>query len=115
MSAVPTAARGASPAARLAVSLAFLVAFLWEVLGAVSNLLAWMQFATLLGRSLSLFAWAVLVVGLLIPLAAFAAAVLVGRSRSAGVLALILAVALCASEALTLSQLAFFQAGIGAL
>lgn len=104
--------RGSSPAARLAVSVAFLVAFLWEVLGAVSNLLAWTQFATLLGRSLSLFAWTVLVLGLVIPVAAFVAAVVVGRRRPAGILAVILAVALCASEALTLSQLAFFQAGI---
>ena len=36
---------------RIAVALAFLVAFLWELLGAVSNLLAWTSFAALAGRA----------------------------------------------------------------
>jgi hypothetical protein len=98
--------------ARLAVALAFLLAFLWELLGAVSNLLAWTSFATLVGRGLTAFAWVVLVIGLVIPPVAYALGLLVGRRGTPGRLALVLLVALCASEALTLSQLAFFQAGI---
>lgn len=105
----------ASVGARLAVSAAFLVAFLWQVLGAVSNLLAWTGFAALLHRQLNAFAWTVLAVGLVIPVGVFVTAVVLGRRASAGVLALILLVALCVSEALTISQLAFFQSGIDAL
>lgn len=100
---------------RLLVAAAFAVAFLWQVLGSVSNLLAWTGFAAVLGRQLSSFAWVILLLGLVIPVATFAAALVLGRRRSAGRLALILLAALCASQALGLSQLAFFQAGIGAL
>ena len=99
--------------ARLGVILAFLIAFLWELLGAVSNLLAWTDFAASVGRGLTSFAWVVLIVGLLIPALAFGLALVVGRRSAPGRLALVLLVALCTSEALTLSQLAFFQAGIG--
>jgi hypothetical protein len=101
------------PGLRLAVALAFLLAFLWELLGAMSNLLAWAGFAAVLHRSLSAFAWLVLGGGVLVPLAAYALAVLLARRRSPGALALVLLVAFAASEALTLSLLAFFQVGIG--
>jgi hypothetical protein len=97
---------------RVAVALAFLLGFLWELLGAVSNLLAWTSFAALVGRGLTSFAWIVLLVGLLIPPLAYVLGLVVGRRATAGRLALVLLAALCASEALTLSQLAFFQAGI---
>jgi hypothetical protein len=101
------------PGARLAVALAFLLAFLWELLGAASNLLAWAGFAAVLHRQLSAFAWTVLLVGIAIPAVAYGAAVVLGRGRPPGSLALLLLVAFCASEALSLGVLAFFQAAIG--
>jgi hypothetical protein len=100
-------------AAPLAVALAFLLVFLWELLGAVSNLLAWAGFAAVLHRQLSAFAWLVLLAGLVIPVLAYGITVALGRRRSAGTLALMFLVAFAASEALNLSLLAFFQAGIG--
>ncbi|HEV7623909.1 MAG TPA: hypothetical protein VGO26_07225 [Amnibacterium sp.] len=101
------------PGLRLAIALAFLLAFLWELLGAVSNLLAWAGFAAALHRQLSAFAWLVLGGGVLVPVVAYALAVLLGRRRTPGTFALILLVAYAASQALTLSLLAFFQVGIG--
>ena len=105
--------RGAG--ARFAVASAFGLGFLWQVLGGVSNLLALLGFAAAQGRQLNSTILGILLVGLVIPLAAFAAAVVVGRKRSAGPLALILLIALCASQALGLSQLAFFQSVVGSL
>ena len=101
------------PGLRLAIALAFLLAFLWELLGAVSNLLAWAGFAAVLHRQLSAFAWLVLGAGVLLPVVAYVLAVLLGRARRPGTLALMLVVAYAASQALTLSLLAFFQVGIG--
>jgi hypothetical protein len=112
VTAVTTSPRS-RPGVRLAVALAFLLAFLWELLGAVSNLLAWAGFAAVLHRQLSAFAWLVLGTGVVVPVAAFGLAVLLGRRRTAGTLALMLLVAYAASQALTLSLLAFFQVGIG--
>lgn len=106
---------GGRPAARLAVAAAFSLGFLWQAYGAVSNLLAWAQFAALFGRQLSAFAWAVLVLGLLIPVVVLGGTLVLGRRRRARVLALMLLVALCASQALGVSQLAFFLAGVRAL
>jgi hypothetical protein len=102
-------------APRIAVAAAFALGFLWQVYGAVSNLLVWLNFAGLMGSGLSAFAWVVLLVGIVIPVAAFGAALLVGRRRTARSLALVLVLALCVSEALSLSQLAFFLSVIGAL
>lgn len=104
-----------SAGARFAVASAFGIGFLWQVLGAVSNLLALLGFAAAQGRQLNSTILGILLVGLAVPLAAFAAAVVLGRRRSAGPLALILLVALCASQALGLSQLAFFQSVVGNL
>lgn len=105
--------RATRPGLRLAVALAFLLAFLWELLGAVSNLLAWAGFAAVLHRELSAFAWLVLGAGVAVPVGAFLLTVALGRRRTAGTLALMLVVAYAASQALTLSLLAFFQIGIG--
>lgn len=106
-------APGRRPALRLAIALAFLLVFLWELLGAVSNLLAWAGFAAVLHRQLSAFAWLVLGSGVIVPVAAYVLAVVLGRRRTPGTLALLLLVAYAASQALTLSLLAFFQIGIG--
>jgi hypothetical protein len=103
----------ARPGLRLAIALAFVLLFLWELLGAVSNLLAWAGFAAVLHRQLSAFAWLVLGAGVLVPIAAFVLAVLLTRRRTPGTVALVLVVAYAASQALTLSLLAFFQVGIG--
>ena len=112
MTAVAEAPR-TRPGLRLAVALAFLLAFLWELLGAVSNLLAWAGFAAVLHRQLSAFAWLVLGTGVVVPIAAYALTVVLGRRRAPGTLALMLLVAYAASQALTLSLLGFFQIGIG--
>lgn len=102
-------------APRVAIAALFAVGFAWQAFGAVSSLVVWTRFAASLQQQLSAFAWAVLLIGLLIPVAAFAAALVVGRRRALGGFALVLLVALCASQALGVSQLAFFQAGTGSL
>jgi hypothetical protein len=100
---------------RVVVAVLFLLAFLWQVYGAISNLVVWLGFAALMGRGLSAFAWVVLLAGVLIPVAAYVAALVAGRRRRTGALALILLLALAVSQALSLSQLAFFLSVIGAL
>jgi hypothetical protein len=102
-------------APRVLVVVLFLLGFLWQVYGAVSNLVVWLNFAGLMGSGLSAFAWVVLLAGIAIPVAAFVAALLVARRRRVASLALVLVLALCVSEALSLSQLAFFLSVIGAL
>lgn len=111
---IPT--RQARPVAgRLVVAAAFLLAFLWQIYGALSNLVVWVLFADRAGGQLSAFAWVVLLLGVAIPVVAYAAALVLGRRARVGLLALILLVAVCASQALSLSQLAFFLSVIGAL
>ena len=105
----PPRHRGAS----LAVVLAFSLLFLWELWGALNNLIFWLSLAASVNRSLTTFAWLVLLAGLAVPVAAFAAALVVGRRRGAASRARILLVAYCASQAVTLSVLACFNAGIG--
>ena len=99
--------------ARLAVVLAFSLLFLWELWGAVANLIFWLSLAAGVNRSLTTFAWVVLLAGLAIPVGSLAAALVVGRRRGAASTARILLVAYCASQAVTLSVLAYFNAGIG--
>ena len=101
--------------ARIAIALAFLLAFLWQVYGAVSNLVVWLGFAGALGRQLTATAWVVLLIGIAIPVVAYVAAVVLARRRRPVALALVLLLALCASQALSLSQLAFFLSVVGAL
>ena len=112
-------AAGTAPARRrlprVVVAVLFLLAFAWQVYGAVSNLVVWLGFAALMGRGLSAFAWIVLLAGIVIPVAAFVLALVSGLRRRTGPLALILLLALCVSQALSLSQLAFFLSVIGAL
>jgi hypothetical protein len=105
---VPTR-RGAG----VAVVLAFSLLFLWELWGGVANLIFWVSLATSVNRALTTFAWLVLLAGLAIPVMTFAAAVVLGRGRGAASRARILLVAYTASQALTLSVLAYFTAGIG--
>lgn len=101
---------------RVVVAVLFLLGFLWQVYGAVSNLIAWLRFANVLGEQLTATAWVVLLLGIAIPVAAFAAGIVLGRRRRSSVgFALVLVLALCSSEALSLSQLAFFLAVVGAL
>jgi hypothetical protein len=100
---------------RIGVAVLFLLAFGWQIYGAVSNLVVWLGFANALGRQLSATAWVVLVIGIAIPVVAYAAAVVLGRRRGIGAFALVLLLALCASEAVSLSQLAFFLSVVGAI
>jgi hypothetical protein len=101
--------------ARIAVAVAFLLAFLWQIYGAVSNLVVWLNFADAMKEQLSATAWIVLLIGIAVPVIAYVAGLVLGRRRRVGALALVLLLALCVSEALTLSQLAFFLSVVGAL
>jgi hypothetical protein len=103
------------PTRRIVIAVLFLLAFLWQVYGAVSNLAVWLGFADVVGQQLTATAWIVLLLGVAIPVVAYAAAILLGRRRSPLGFALVLVLALCASEALSLSQLAFFLSVVGAL
>ncbi|MGT2425125.1 hypothetical protein [Amnibacterium kyonggiense] len=115
MSAATTAAAPRRRGARIGIALLFLLAFLWQVYGAVSNLVVWLGFARVMGQQLTATAWVVLLIGIAIPVAGWAAGVVLGRRRSPLGFALVLVLALCASQALSLSQLAFFLSVIGAL
>jgi hypothetical protein len=97
------------------IAVLFALAFVWQVYGAVSNLIVWIGFANVLGEQLTATAWVVLLLGIAIPVVAFAAGVVLGRKRTPLGFALVLVLALCASEALSLSQLAFFLSVVGAL
>lgn len=99
--------------ASLAVVLAFSLLFLWELWGALNNLVFWLSLAASVNRSLTTFAWLVLLAGLAVPVVSLAAALVVGRRRGAASRARILLVAYCASQAVTLSVLAYFNVGAG--
>lgn len=100
---------------RIAVAALFLLAFLWQLYGAVSNLVVWLRFAESMRQQLTVTAWIVLLIGVAIPVVGYVAGVLLGRRRRAGAFALVLLLALCVSQALSLSQLAFFLSVVGAL
>lgn len=110
-----TAARPRRLAPRIAVAVLFLLAFGWEAFGAVSNLVAWIGLAAAAGGQLTATAWTLLIGGIAVPVVGFVVAVLLGRRRSLGGLALALLLALVVSEALSLSQYALFLGVIGAL
>ena len=101
--------------ARIAVAVAFLLAFGWRISGAVSNLAAWIGLAAVAGGQLTATAWVVLLIGIAIPVIGYVAALVAGRTRRLGAFALILLLALCVSEALSLGQLAFFLSVTGTL
>jgi hypothetical protein len=107
------AAKPTRSVAPLIVKLVFLFPFGWELLGAISNLLAWLGLAERSSATLTSFALAVLVVGIVIPVAAYALAVLILRRKRAGISAIGLAMSYCASQALTLSLIGLFYSGIG--
>ena len=97
-------------AGRVGVVALFALAFLYELFGAVSDLVVVLAAAATTGGSLTTFAWLVLVAGLVIPIAGFVLALLLARGRRLRGLVGALAVAFCASEALTLSLIALYQA-----
>jgi hypothetical protein len=101
--------------ARIVIAVAFLLAFGWQIFGAVSNLLAWIRLAVLAGGQLTATAWVVLILGIAIPTVVYVVALVFARRRSPLPLALILVLALCVSEALSLAQLAFFLSVVGSL
>ena len=106
---------GSRPGARVAIAVAFLLAFGWQIFGAVSNLLAWIRLAVLAGGQLTATAWVVLILGIAIPTVVYVVAVVFARKRRPAPFALILVLALCVSEALSLAQLAFFLSVVGSL
>ena len=95
---------------RIAIVAVFALAFLYDLFGAVSNLVFILGAAASFGGTLTSFAWIVLVAGLVIPVAGFVLALVLARGRTRRGLAGALAVAFCASEALTLSLIALYQA-----
>jgi hypothetical protein len=107
-------ARRSRLAPRILVAALFLLAFGWQAFGAISNLLAWIGLATAAGGQLTATAWILLVGGIAIPVVGWIAALVVGRRRALLPLTLVL-LALCVSEALSLSQYALFLGVIGAL
>ena len=108
-------ARRSRLAPRILVAALFLLAFGWQAFGAISNLLAWIGLATAAGGQLTATAWILLVGGIAIPVVGWIAALVVGRRRALLPLALLLLLALCVSQALSLSQYALFLGVIGAL
>ena len=94
---------------------AFLVAQVWQVLGAVSDLLLWLGLAATTHGRLSGTAWSLLLLGLAIPVAASVLGLLAARRRGSAAAALILLAALGASRALGVTQLAFFLQLVGSL
>lgn len=103
------------PGLKVVAAVLFALAFIWQVYGAVSNLIAWIGFATVLGEQLTATAWVVLLLGIAIPVVAYTAGIVLGRRRTPLGFVLVLVLALCASEALSLSQLSFFLSVVGAL
>jgi uncharacterized membrane protein len=101
--------------ARVVVAVLFLLAFGWRIFGAASDLAAWVGLAVASGGQLTSTAWVVLILGIAIPVIGYVAALVVGRRRPLGSFALILLLALCVSEALSLGQLAFFLSVTGTL
>ena len=100
---------------RVLVAVLFLLAFGWRIFGAASNLAAWIGLAAVSGGQLTATAWIVLLLGVAIPVIGYIAALVLGRRRTIGSFALILVLALCVSEALSLAQLAFFLSVVGSL
>ncbi|PPG62110.1 hypothetical protein C5C27_07775 [Rathayibacter sp. AY2B7] len=94
------------PGRRLAVSVlvavVFALFFAWDVWEAVGNLIGLRSYAASLGTDLNPTGWAVLLLGLVLPVACFVAAVLLGRRRGLPVRVGLLAAALCLSAALSL-------------
>jgi hypothetical protein len=115
MSAATTTEAPRRTGARIVIAVLFALAFLWQVYGAVSNLNVWLGFARIMGQQLTATAWVVLLIGIAIPVVGYAAGVVLGRRRRPLGFVLVLVLALCASQALSLSQLAFFLSVIGAL
>lgn len=101
--------------ARAAGGAVFLAALLWQVLGAVSDLLLWVGIAAVARGQLSATAWTLLGAGMLVPVVAAAAGLFAARRRSLPGFLLVLAATLCAARALGVTQLATFLQVIGAL
>lgn len=94
------------------VLLAGAICFGWQLKDAVINLIALQGLAATSGRSLTAFVWIVLLLGFVIPVAAFVLAVAVTRRRAPLVTAAALFAAFCAAEALSLSVLSLFQSAL---
>ncbi|QHC66213.1 hypothetical protein GSU68_06190 [Rathayibacter sp. VKM Ac-2759] len=94
--------RGRRLAASVLIALGFALLFAWDVWEAIGNLVGLRTYAASLGTDLNPTGWTVLVLGLVLPVVCFVAAVLLGRRR--GVLARtgLLVAALCLSAALSL-------------
>lgn len=93
----------------IAVALAFGLLFAWELFGAISNLVAWLTLAALTRAQLTALLWLILGADLAIPVVSYAGTLWLGRRRTPGTIALMLLLAYCVSQALTLSVYAFFE------
>ncbi|PPH37897.1 hypothetical protein C5C53_05870 [Rathayibacter sp. AY1E3] len=93
---------GRRPAASVLAAVVFALFFAWDVWEAVGNLIGLRSYAASLGTDLNPTGWAVLLLGLVLPVACFVAAVLLGRRRGLPARVGLLAAALCLSAALSL-------------
>ncbi|PPH13953.1 hypothetical protein C5C36_06670 [Rathayibacter sp. AY1G1] len=89
-------------AASVLVAVVFALFFAWDVWEAVGNLIGLRSYAASLGTDLNPTGWAVLLLGLVLPVACFVVAVLLGRRRGLPARVGLLAAALCLSAALSL-------------
>lgn len=105
----PTATRRRPPRWLLLTIAAFFALFyaydIWEAIG---NLVGLNLQAQSLDTQLSVFGWAVLIVGVLLPVVVYAIAYRLGRNRAFGVQALTLLVGLCAVAAISINMAAVF-------
>jgi lysylphosphatidylglycerol synthetase-like protein (DUF2156 family) len=86
--------------------------YAYDIWGGVGNLVGLNLAAQGLDTQLSGFGWMVLLIGVLIPVAAFGLAVWLGRTRGAGARAVLLLAGLCLVAALSLD---IFMFGLGSL
>jgi hypothetical protein len=97
----------------IALAIAFGLFFAYDAWEAVGNLVGVAELAGTLETSISGLGWVVLIAAILLPVALFAAAFLLGRRRSAVVQAALYLTGLAVSALLYLDILLMF--GVGAL
>lgn len=111
------AAEAVAPARRtpfwleVTLAIAFGLFFAYDAWEAVGNLIGIAGIASTLGTSVTALGWVVLIAAILLPIALFAAAFLLGRRRTAVVQAALYLAGLAVSAALYLDILLMFGPG----
>ena len=88
--------------ASVAIAVLLGLLFAWDVWEAIGNLVGLRTYAATLGTDLNATGWTVLVLGLVLPVVCFAAALVLGRRRGLLARAGLLVAGLCLSAALSL-------------